>query len=117
MPNEGLSLTCTPGNDVIAVTGQVAAGCNLVLFSTGLGTPTGNPIVPVVKVATNSLVAKKMEDIIDFDCGSILTGASLQQTAEALLETAISAASGDYKVKAEILEQYDFMFWKRSVDL
>ena len=52
MPDSGLSLVCTPGNDVEAVTGLVAAGVNVVLFSTGLGTPTGNPIVPVIKAVS-----------------------------------------------------------------
>jgi altronate hydrolase len=117
MPEQGLCLTCTPGNDVLAVTGQVAAGCNLVLFSTGLGTPVGNPIVPVLKIAANSKTARRLGDMIDFDCGPIIEGAPLRQTAEVLFETAVACAGGDYTVKANRLEQYDFMLWKRSVDL
>ena len=53
----GLNLQCTPGNDVESVTAQVGAGANLVLFTTGLGTPTGNPIAPVIKISTNSALA------------------------------------------------------------
>src|SRR5205823_5125664 len=70
----GLNLQCTPGNDVEAVTAQVGAGTNVVLFTTGLGTPTGNPIAPVVKIATNSALASKMPDIIDIDTGGIISG-------------------------------------------
>src|SRR5438034_11736839 len=69
----GLNLQCTPGNDVECVTAQVGAGANVVLFTTGLGTPTGNPIAPVLKIATNSNLAQRMPDIIDIDAGSIIS--------------------------------------------
>ncbi len=72
----GLNLLCTPGNDVECVTAQAGAGANLVLFTTGLGTPTGNPVAPVVKISTNSTLAERMGDIIDFDAGGIVTGES-----------------------------------------
>ena len=68
----GLNLQCTPGNDVECVTAQVGAGASVVLFTTGLGTPTGNPIAPVVKLSTNSLLAERMHDIIDVDTGPII---------------------------------------------
>ena len=80
----GLNLQCTPGNDVECVTAQVGAGANVVLFTTGLGTPTGNPITPVVKLSTNSSLAKRMEDIIDFDTSPILSG---ERTIEGVGET------------------------------
>ena len=70
----GLNLQCTPGNDVECVTAQAAAGANIVLFTTGLGTPTGNPITPVVKITTNSSLASRMSDIIDFDAGGVVSG-------------------------------------------
>ncbi|MGL6269482.1 MAG: UxaA family hydrolase, partial [Chitinophagaceae bacterium] len=70
----GLSLVCTPGNDVEATTGKAASGATLILFTTGLGTPTGNPVSPTIKVATNSTLAKRMSDIIDIDCGPIIEG-------------------------------------------
>ena len=57
---DGLSLLCTPGNDVESTTGLAGSGANVVLFTTGLGTPTGNPIVPVLKISSNSVLAKKM---------------------------------------------------------
>src|SRR5580698_2685350 len=80
----GLNLQCTPGNDVECVTAQVGAGANLVLFTTGLGTPTGNPIAPVVKLSTNSNLAQRMDDIIDIDTGAVIAG---QTTIEKMGET------------------------------
>jgi altronate hydrolase len=83
----GLNLLCTPGNDVESVTAQAGAGANLVLFTTGLGTPTGNPIAPVIKIATNSTLAGRMGDIIDFDAGGIVSGSTtIAACAEKLLE-------------------------------
>ncbi len=117
MPDKGFSLVCTPGNDLEAVTGQVAAGANIIIFSTGLGTPTGNPIVPVIKVATNNKIAHKLIDMIDFNCGPVIEGESLDFIADGLLECVINTASGDYEVKADALEQYDFMFWKQNTSL
>src|SRR5690606_27870464 len=63
----GLNLVCTPGNDVEATTGKAASGATLILFTTGLGTPTGNPICPVIKVATNNELTRRMSDIIDIN--------------------------------------------------
>ena len=117
MPDSGLSLVCTPGNDLEAVTGQVAAGANLVIFSTGLGTPTGNPIAPVLKISTNTTLANKLPDMIDFDCGPVIDGVPLELVADGLLEKVIRTASGEYNVKADELEQFDFMFWKRNTSL
>src|SRR5204863_1157333 len=84
----GLNLQCTPGNDVECVTAQVGAGANVVLFTTGLGTPTGNPIAPVLKIATNSNLAQRMPDIIDIDAGSIIAGEkSIKEIGESILES------------------------------
>ena len=114
----GLHLQCTPGNDVECVTAQAGAGANLVLFTTGLGTPTGNPITPVMKIATNSDLARRMSDIIDFNTGTILEGGtSIAESAEALLEQAVAVASGEVNTKAELLRQDDFIPWKRGVSL
>ena len=114
----GLNLLCTPGNDVECVTAQVGAGANLVLFTTGLGTPTGNPVAPVIKIATNSTLAARMSDIIDFNAGGIVTGeATIASCAESLLELSIAVASGERLTKAEMLGQNDFIPWKRGVSL
>ncbi len=114
----GLNLLCTPGNDVECVTAQVGAGANIVLFTTGLGTPTGNPITPVIKVATNTRLAEHMSDIIDIDTGAIIRGeATLEQVGDSILETILAVASGKQWSKAEILGQNDFIPWKRGVSL
>jgi altronate hydrolase len=114
----GLTLQCTPGNDVESVTAQVGAGCSLVLFTTGLGTPTGNPIAPVVKIATNASLAARMGDILDFDAGGIVSGeTTVEACAEKLLELAIEVASGKRLTKAEERGQIDFIPWKRGVSL
>jgi altronate hydrolase len=114
----GLNLLCTPGNDVECVTAQVGAGANLVLFTTGLGTPTGNPVAPVVKISTNSTLAERMGDIIDFDAGGIVTGEmTIPQSAEKLLNLCLDVASGEHMTKAELLGQNDFIPWKRGVSL
>ncbi|MFP5236483.1 MAG: UxaA family hydrolase [Acidobacteriota bacterium] len=114
----GLNLLCTPGNDVECVTAQAGAGANLVLFTTGLGTPTGNPVAPVVKISTNSALAERMPDIIDFDAGGIVTGATtIPHCAAKLLDFCIEVANGNRLTKAELLGQNDFIPWKRGVSL
>ena len=113
----GLNLLCTPGNDVEATTAQVGAGANVVLFTTGLGTPTGNPIAPVVKLATNTALATRMADLIDIDCGRILSGdTTITGMGEEILELIIAVASGQL-TRAEELGQDDFIPWKRGVSL
>jgi altronate hydrolase len=114
----GLTLLCTPGSDVECVTAQAGAGANLVLFTTGLGTPTGNPVAPVVKISTNSALADRMSDIIDFDAGGIVTGeTTIPECADKLLDLCIEVASGEKFTKAEQFGQNDFIPWKRGVSL
>jgi altronate hydrolase len=114
----GLNLHCTPGNDVESVTAQVGSGANLVLFTTGLGTPTGNPIAPVIKISTNTPLAERMPDNIDFDAGGIVSGeTTIPECAAKLLELSIEVASGRTFTKAELLGQNDFIPWKRGVSL
>jgi len=114
----GLNLLCTPGNDVEAVTAQVGAGANIVLFTTGLGTPTGNPIAPVIKVSTNTELARRMHDIIDFDTGGIIRGEkTIEEMGGALLDEILRVAAGDIRTKAELKVQADFIPWKRGVSL
>jgi altronate hydrolase len=115
---KGLNLVCTPGNDVEATTGKAASGATLILFTTGLGTPTGNPICPTIKVASNTALAKRMADIIDIDTGGIIEGEkTIAQMGEEILEYCIKAASGEVVPKAVLLNQDDFIPWKRGVSL
>ncbi|HCL83531.1 MAG TPA: altronate hydrolase [Chitinophagaceae bacterium] len=114
----GLSLVCTPGNDVEATTGQAAAGATLILFTTGLGTPTGNPVCPTIKISTNTALARRMPDIIDIDTGAVIEGEkTLQEMGTEILSYCIRAASGEITPKAVLLNQDDFIPWKRGVSL
>jgi len=114
----GLNLLCTPGGDIECVTAQVGAGANVVLFTTGLGTPTGNPIAPVIKISTNTPLANRMSDIIDFDAGPIISGeSSIERTATSLLDYILKVASGAARTSAEVHGQDDFIPWKRDVSL
>ena len=114
----GLNLLCTPGNDVESTTGLAGSGANIILFTTGLGTPTGNPIAPVIKVSSNTRLAEKMEDIIDFNTGPIIEGSStIEEMGTDLLNMIIEVASGRESAKADLLGQEDFIPWKRGVSL
>lgn len=113
----GLNLLCTPGNDVESTTGLAGSGSNIILFTTGLGTPTGNPITPVIKVSSNTTLFEKMNDIIDFNTGAIIEGTStIEETGEELLLHLIDVASGK-QTKARKLGQDDFIPWKRGMSL
>jgi len=114
----GLNLQCTPGNDVECVTAQVGAGANVVLFTTGLGTPTGNPVTPVIKLSTNSALAQRMPDIIDIDTGGIISGEkTVERMGEEVLEFVLRVGSGEIRTKAEAKGQEDFIPWKRGISL
>ena len=114
----GLNLLCTPGNDVESTTAEVGSGANIVLFTTGLGTPTGNPIAPVVKISSNTVLFNKMQDIIDINTGSIIEGdETIEQAGERILEYIIKVASGEIEVSAVRHLQNDFIPWKRGVSL
>ncbi len=114
----GLILLCTPGNDVESTTALVGAGANMVLFTTGLGTPTGNPIAPIVKVASNTELAQKMPDIIDIETGAVIRGEkTIEEMADEMLEFMIDVASGKIQTKAKLLNQNDFIPWRRGVSL
>ena len=114
----GLNLLCTPGNDVESTTALAGSGANMMVFTTGLGTPTGNPITPVVKLSSNSELAARMPDIIDVDAGPVIKGEkTIEEMGEELLEFIIKVASGKEKTKAMLLNQNDFIPWKRGVSL
>ena len=113
---KGLNLLCTPGGDVESTTAMAGSGVTAMLFSTGLGTPTGNPVAPVLKVSSNSELARRMPDIIDCDAGGIICGdETIESVGERLLEQVMATASGHQRSKAEQLGQDDFIPWKRSL--
>lgn len=114
----GLNLLCTPGNDVESTSAEVGAGANIVLFTTGLGTPTGNPVAPVVKIATNTTMFNRMNDIMDINTGSIIEGdETIVEAGERILDYVIKVASGEITVAAVRHGQDDFIPWKRGVSL
>jgi len=114
----GLNLLCTPGNDVESTTAEVGSGATVVLFTTGLGTPTGNPIAPVVKISTNTVLYNKMRDIIDINAGTIIDGEeTIEQCGERILDYIIKVASGETIISAVKHGQDDFIPWKRGVSL
>ncbi len=116
--NSGLNLLCTPGNDVESTSGLAGSGANVIVFTTGLGTPTGNPVCPVIKVSSNTSLYENMKDIIDFDTGSIISGDdSIQSLGEKLLDYIIEVASGRLMPAAVQLGQDDFIPWKRGISL
>ncbi|MBS0029001.1 UxaA family hydrolase [Chitinophaga sp. 22321] len=114
----GLNLLCTPGNDVESTTAEVGSGANIVLFTTGLGTPTGNPIAPVVKLSSNTKLYQRMQDIIDINTGTIIDGEeTIAAAGERILDYVIQVASGTITAKSVLHGQDDFIPWKRGVSL
>ena len=114
----GLNLLCTPGNDVESTTGTTGSGAQIILFTTGLGTPTGNPVSQVIKLSTNTKLAERMPDIIDYNTGAIISGEkTIEQVGEEILDFIIEVASGRITAKAVALNQDDFIPWKRGVSL
>jgi len=112
---QGVCFMDSPGNDAASLTGQVAGGCNLVLFTTGRGTTYAPGIAPCLKIATTSRLYHHMQGDMDINAGEVLEGVSLEQCGANLLETIIAAASGT-STKSEVLlsEQVDLVPWRRG---
>ena len=111
--SQGLVFMDTPGNDPVSVTGQVAGGCNLVLFSTGRGSVFGGNIAPCVKVASNSPTYLQLIEDMDFDAGLLLVGKSMPDASEDLLELVIRTASGSLtKAERKAYREAEFVPWQ-----
>jgi altronate dehydratase large subunit len=104
----GLVIMDTPGNDIEQMVGMVAGGAQIAVFTTGRGTPTGCPIAPVIKVATNSPIASRMQDNIDLNAGAILDGAETLQTMGRRIYEAVLAVAQGAPTKAEQLGHREF---------
>lgn len=91
---KGLVIMDTPGNDPESVTGMVAGGAHLILFTTGLGTPLGYPIVPIIKISSNTEIFRKMPSFIDLDAGGILNGQSISEVSDAIFQLLLDVACG-----------------------
>ena len=110
----GLTVMDTPGLDVESVTGMVGGGAQVVVFTTGLGTPTGNPIAPVIKITGNAETARSMEDNLDDDVSGILDGReTLESAAERLFDDVLAVASGKLTA-AERLGHREFAIHRRN---
>lgn len=111
---KGLTVMDTPGLDVEAVTGMVGGGAQVVVFTTGLGTPTGNPIAPVIKITGNARTARQMADNIDLDVSGIMDESeTLAAAADRLFDEVLAVASGKQTV-AEMLGHREFAIHRRN---
>ena len=111
----GLNLLCAPGNDLCAATALASAGAQIVLFTTGRGTPFACP-VPTMKIASNNTIASKKSGWIDYSAGQILEGRSFEELTDELFEKIVRTASGE-KLKSELAGFHDMAIWKRGVTL
>ncbi|HET7695668.1 MAG TPA: UxaA family hydrolase [Vicinamibacterales bacterium] len=110
----GLTVMDTPGLDVEAVTGMVGGGAQAVVFTTGLGTPTGNPIAPVIKITGNARTAASMADNIDLDVSGVLDNReTLDRAAERLFDEVLAVCSGR-ETAAERLGFREFAIHRRN---
>lgn len=91
---KGLVIMDTPGNDAESVTGMVAGGAHVVLFTTGLGTPLGNPIAPVIKISSNNRIFAHMRDFIDINAGKIVDGAKIEDIGQEIMEFLVEVCNG-----------------------
>jgi altronate dehydratase large subunit len=105
---KGLVWMDTPGQDIVQLTGMVAGGCHIVVFTTGRGTCCGSPIVPTIKVASNTALFERMGDNIDIDAGTVIAGEeTVQQVGQRIFNEVLNVASGRL-AKAEVLGFNDF---------
>lgn len=112
----GLSLLQGPGNDLTAACALAAAGAQIILFTTGRGTPLGCP-VPTLKLSSNSPLAEKKRNWIDFDAGRLLSGDSRERLTEELAQLVLSVASGTQRAKAEALDKSELTIFRDGVTL
>lgn len=110
--SKGLTLMNTPGNDIEQLSGMVAGGCNLCIFTTGLGTPTGSPITPTIKICASTKTFENMKDCIDINAGDILDGLkTIEQKRDEVLDFITRISEGE-KTIAEVNGQNDFSIWR-----
>ncbi len=110
----GFTFMDSPGYDPASVTGQIASGCNLIVFTTGRGSAFGSKPAPCIKLATNSEMYTRMTEDMDIDCGTMLTGeATLESKGREIYEMMLKVASGERsKSEAQGLGDYEFVPWQ-----
>ena len=112
VPKKGLVWMDTPGQDVEQLTGMVAGGCHLVVFTTGRGTCCGSPVAPTIKVSTTTNLFERMNDNLDLDAGPIVVGKeTVDQVGRRIFQELIEVASGK-QTKSEILGFNDFAIYR-----
>lgn len=117
IPGNGYYFMDSPGNDIECVSGMAAAGVHIVCFTTGRGTPTGNPIIPVIKITGNAQTAMTMSDNIDIDTSPVMKGKeTLDESGQRIMETITRTACGEL-VKSEILGHQEFSISRISISL
>lgn len=109
---KGLVWMDTPGHDIEQLTGMVAGGAQVILFTSGRGTPTGSPIAPVIKISTNTDMFERMSDNMDLNAGTIIEGKETVQEVGKRIFDEIALVSSGKLTKAEILKQHDFGIWR-----
>lgn len=112
----GLTLLSGPGNDLVSTTALTAAGAQVILFTTGRGTPFGAP-APTLKIASNTALAQSKANWVDFDAGAMAEGSPLEAEAEALLQLVLQTAGGEYRTKAEQAGYRNIAIFKNGVTL
>ncbi len=105
----GLHLMDTPGHDAQSTTGMVAGGCQVVLFTTGRGTPTGHPIAPVIKITGNTQTFERMLDNLDINTGQVVDGTKTLREAGEEIFSEVLAVAGGKQTKAEVLDHDELM--------
>ncbi len=113
--NKGLNLLSAPGNDLVAATALAASGAQIILFTTGRGTPFASP-VPTVKISSNTGLYQRKKNWIDFNAGQLLEGTSLKQLSQELFSYVLEVASGK-SVKSEENGFHDMAIFKQGVTL
>ena len=110
----GLNLFEAPGHDLVSITGQAAAGCTLILFTTGRGTP-GGFAAPVLRVTTNSDIYKRKKKWNDFDAGVLLSGTGMETLTEDLLELILKVANGEVRTNTEVNKYFEMGIWRDGI--
>ncbi|WP_261133578.1 UxaA family hydrolase [Bacillus sp. Marseille-Q3570] len=109
---KGLVWMDTPGHDIEQLTGMVAGGAQIVLFTSGRGTPTGSPIAPVIKISTNTTMYERMAENVDLNAGTIIEGKETVDEVGQRIMDEITLTCAGKRTKSEILKQHDFGIWR-----